>query len=208
MTASLGRTATGAWWAKSPRRWYTEQHIAKQLLREFRCGIEKGKYACIEGVLDLKSQSGHVYDSVKVRLEYPYRFPRRNQPPNVVVLSHRDKWKPSLDAHMFSDWSLCLFVPFESKIDFRRDDSLNALIAVMRTFLFKEWIYQRALAAEAETGVKAEWPGEARSHGVQGIIEAVRAIGGGSSCPCGSGKRFASCCKPARLRANGKIYDK
>src|SRR5262249_33080522 len=96
-----------------------------------------------------------------------------------------------------SDWSLCLFVPGESGIDFGRHDSLNDLFAVAQTFLFKEYLYQQALAREAVTGERAVWPGEARSHGLAGIAEAVRAkgwVGRNEPCPCGSGKKFKACC--------------
>ena len=75
--------------------------------------------------------------------------------------------------------------------------TLNALLAVVQTFLFKEYLYQLALNREALTGKKAVWPGEARSHGLAGIAEAVRdkgRVGRNVPCPCGSGKKFKVCC--------------
>jgi preprotein translocase subunit SecA len=70
------------------------------------------------------------------------------------------------------------------------------VFAVLQTFLFKERIYQKALALEEITGRKAVWPGEARSHGIAGIAEAVRDMGWvkrNDPCPCGSGRKFKSC---------------
>ena len=137
------------------------------------------------------------YDSLTIRVEYPASFPERGRTPNVVLLSHRDRWQKSSDAHINSDWSLCLFVPGESRIDFRQADSLKTLFAVLHIFLFKEYVYQQDRIREALTGKKAVWPGEARSHGYAGIAEAIQdmgKVGRNQPCPCGSGKKFKVCC--------------
>jgi uncharacterized protein YecA (UPF0149 family) len=63
--------------------------------------------------------------------------------------------------------------------------------------LFKEHLYQQDLVKEDLTGVKAVWPGEARSHGMAGIAEAIQdkgRVGRNEPCPCGSGKKFKVCC--------------
>ncbi len=75
-------------------------------------------------------------------------------------------------------------------------NSLNDFFAVIHTFLFKQRVYQRRLVRSRLDGRKAEWPGEDRSHGIQGIREAVRDAGGigrNDPCPCGSGKKFKRC---------------
>ncbi len=113
------------------------------------------------------------------------------------MISHRDRWQREADAHINSDWSLCLFVPGESGIDFSQAESLKALFAVVQTFLFKEHLYQQAIAKGRLTGDKAVWPGEVRSHGLAGIVEVVRdkgRVGRNEACPCGSGKKFKVCC--------------
>jgi hypothetical protein len=118
------------------------------------------------------------------------------------TVSHRDRWRKGGDTHINTDWSLCLYVPGESGIDFGRADSLNDLFAVAQTFLFKEHLYQQSLVKEEFTGVKAVWPGEARAHGTAGIAEAVGEkgrVGRNEPCPCGSGKKFKVCCL-GRLR--------
>jgi len=125
-------------------------------------------------------------------------FPNRGQTPKAMLLSHRDRWQRGGDSHINSDWSLCLFVPGECGIDFRRADSMQMMFGVMHTFLFKERLYQQALARQAITGERAVWPGEARSHGLSGIAEVLREkgrIGRNEPCPCGSGKKFKACCR-------------
>ena len=150
----------------------------------------------MEGVFHVRSEHGHTYESVKLRIEYPLSFPDRGQIPTVMLMSHRDRWLKGDNSHLNSDWSLCLFVPGESGIDFQRTDSLRKMFGVIHTFLFKEHLYQKAKARRPITGEKAVWPGEARSHGLVGIAEAVRdkgRVGRNEPCPCGSGKKFKAC---------------
>ena len=161
-------------------------------MRQGHCGVDDESRAFLQGVFQIESEHGHVHDSVTVRVAYPEGYPRLNLPPKVILVSHRDRWRPIADAHICTDWSLCLFVPLETPIDFKRHDSLNDLFAVLRTFLFKEFLFQRDLAS----GRLAVLPGEARSHGVTGIIEAIREkgrIGRNDACVCGSGKKFKAC---------------
>lgn len=186
-----------AWHELDPGRWEAEQGIGRRLLDGCRCWVGEDGVARMEGVFHVRSQHGHRYESVGLRIEYPPGFPNRGTPPTVVLVSHRDRWTAGGNSHINSDWSLCLFVPGESGIDFGRSDSLNDLFAVAQTFLFKEHLYQQALAREAFTGERAVWPGEARSHGLAGVAEAVRdkgRVGRNAPCPCGSGKKFKACC--------------
>lgn len=185
------------WYERNPARWHAEQRIAKQLLSDFRSGGGDERLAFVEGVFHITSEHGHRYDAVVLRVEYPPEFPERGTTPKVVLVSHRDRWRRGGDSHINSDWSLCLFIPGESGIDFHQGDSLNALFAVVQTFLFKEYLYQQDLLKRDLTGKAAIWPGEARSHGLAGISEAVRELGGvgrNKPCPCGSGKKFKICC--------------
>jgi hypothetical protein len=195
-TADRGVDAEMYWYERCPERWTTEQRIGKQILDDFVSGISPNGVVFMEGVFQVRSEHGHTYESVKIRVEYPPSFPERGQTPTVILLSHRDRWPKGGDSHLNSDWSLCLFVPGESGIDFQRADSLRKMFGVIHTFLFKERLYQHALARQTVTGEKAVWPGEARSHGLAGIVEAVRdkgGIGRNEPCPCGSGKKFKAC---------------
>lgn len=185
------------WYEESTSRWQREQQLAAAILDNFEAAIDDDGRACFRGDLDICSEHGHVYESVRLRFVYPPTFPARNQPPSVYLESHRDRWKNGGYSHIESDWKLCLFVPGESRINFAEDESLKKLLGVVHTFLLKERIYQRRLAMAQLRGGIAEWPGPDRSHGLQGIREAIRDMGGvgrNDPCPCGSGKKFKKCC--------------
>jgi hypothetical protein len=184
------------WHEANPDRWQKEQAVAADLLDDVEAGVDGDGAAYVHGVFGVYSAHGHLYESVKLRVVYPTTFPARNQPPTVYLESHRDRWKNGGNSHIESDWRLCLFVPGESGIDFSKDDSLNCLFAVIHTFLVKQRIYQRRLVRAQLDGSIAEWPGEDRSHGTQGIREAIRDMGGvgrNDPCPCGGGKKFKHC---------------
>lgn len=183
------------WYDVDPERWRREQELVSANLTEVETGAEGGT-ACIRGNLELCSEHGHVYDSVRIRIVYPPRFPFRNQPPSIYLESHRDRWRKGGDSHIEGDWKLCLFVPGESQIDFADGDSILALLGVAHTFLLKQRIYQRRLMRAELEGGTAAWPGPDRSHGVKGIREAVRAlgrVGRNEPCPCGSGLKYKRC---------------
>ncbi|MEX1028160.1 MAG: SEC-C metal-binding domain-containing protein [Candidatus Paceibacterota bacterium] len=185
-----------SWHSITPERWRREQEIASEILDECRAEIGSDGLACIRGVFNLYSQHGHLYEAVSLRIVYPTNFPARNQPPSVYLESHRDRWEKERNSHIESDWKLCLFVPAESGITFAADTSLNELFAVIHTFLLKERIYQQRLIEKNLRGGVAEWPGPDRSHGIEGIREAIQEIGGvgrNDACPCGSGKKFKKC---------------
>ncbi len=87
-------------------------------------------------------------------------------------------------------------MPGDSGIVFKEENSLNDLFAVIHTYLLKQRIYQQRLIKMDLIGGVAEWPGPERSHGTEGIREAVRDLGGvgrNDPCPCGSGLKFKKC---------------
>jgi hypothetical protein len=185
-----------SWYNDNPQRWLREQEIAAEILTDFEPSIDGNGNATFHGDLELCSEHGHVYESVRISVVYPSTFPARNQPPSVYLESHRNRWKNVADSHIESDWKLCLFVPGESGIAFADGDSLKKLLGVIHTFLLKERIYQRRLAKAQRTGEIAEWPGPDRTHGLEGIREAIRdmgRVGRNDPCPCGSGLKFKKC---------------
>jgi hypothetical protein len=185
------------WYERLPQRWETEQRIASQVLEDADSGIKEDGVAFVDGKFHIMSEHGHVYETATIRIEYPQSYPNGGQPPDVILLSHRNCWRAIPDAHIFPDWRLCLYVAGESPVNFSMDDSLNGLFAVLNTFLFKERVFQRALARQGLTGELAIWPGEARSHRFDGIEEAIREmghVGRNQHCPCGSGSKFKNCC--------------
>ncbi len=184
------------WYETDPERWRREQVIASDLFEDFEAGIDGNQTAFIRGTLGIYSQHGHLYELAVLRIKYPQNFPSRNQPPSVYLESHHDRWKNTFNSHIESNWKLCLFVPGESGIVFADPASLKDLFAVIHTFLFKQRIYQRRLAKTYITGGEAEWPGEDRSHGEEGIREAIQAIGSvgrNDPCPCGNGLKYKKC---------------
>ena len=185
------------WYDENPVRWQQEQQLAAAVLDCFEASTDEDGQAFIRGWLKLSSEHGHVYESVELRFVYPQTFPARNQPPSVYLESHHDRWAKGGNSHIESDWKLCLFVPGESGIDFADDDSIKDLLGVVHTFLLKERIYQRRLVRTQLHGGRALWPGADRSHGIQGIREAIQDMGGigrNDPCPCGSGEKFKKCC--------------
>ena len=186
------------WYEATPSRWWAEQELAQRVLEEVKAGIDHQGRVFLLGTVRILSRHGHEYTACKIRVIYPQGFPERGRVPAVYLESHRNWWK-SPDAHIEGDWKLCPFVPGEVGIDFSSPDSLGNLIQCLRVFLFKEYLYQRDLISGLLTGTPAVWPGQARSHGIAGIHEAVRERGRwgrNEPCPCGSGKKFKRCCLP------------
>ncbi len=191
------------WHVERPDRWAAERRLAAQALRDLDAGVAADGRAFIAGELTVFTEHGHPLGPFRVRIIYPSDFPKRGRVPAVYLESHRDRWKNVADSHIESDWKLCLHVPGESGIDFTRDDSLGELLGCLATFLFRETVYQQALAQAQVGGPPAVWPGHQRSHGFSGIEEAIRdrgRVGRNEPCPCGSGKKFKRCCK-SRVRA-------
>jgi hypothetical protein len=186
------------WYEARPSHWRTEQEIARRTLEDVEGGIDRQAQAFLHGTLRIMSRHGHEYGAFTVRIVYPASFPERGRVPAVYLESHQH-WRKGHDAHIVDDWKLCLFVPGESGIDFAQQNSLERLIACLREFLFKEYLYQKNLVNSLLTGKAATWPGEARAHGLAGLREALRERGGwgrNAPCPCGSGTKFKRCCLP------------
>jgi hypothetical protein len=191
-----------------PKRWAHELEVAHAYMQNVRAQTN-GQLVAIRGDLVLPNRySDGVRERFTIRIVYPPDFLHAltaegfvdNAPtvPWVYLLSHRNVWVRRLDGHILSDWSLCLFVPGEADINFRDQHSLKQLLEVIQTFLILQRIYQARIRRESETGVEAKWPGPQRSHGLDGLLEAIRDRGGlrdGELCICGSGLRFARCHK-------------
>jgi hypothetical protein len=186
------------WYEATPSRWRAEQELAQRVLEKVEAGIDDQGRAFLRGTIRILSRHGHKYTACKIRIVYPQGFPERGRVPAVYLESHRN-WCKGPDAHIEEDWKLCLFVPGEVGIDFSSPNPLGDLIQCLRIFLFKEYLYQKDLISGLVTRTPAVWPGQARSHGIEGIHEAVRERGRwgrNEPCPCGSGRKFKRCCLP------------
>ena len=186
-----------AWHTQNAARWNAEVQISQEFLENSSCGVEQDGSAWIRGTFRVLSAHGDEHGAFQIKVFYAAEFPVRGRVPSVYLEGHPLEWRNTQDSHIEDDWKLCLFVPGESGIDFERPDSLVSLFKCLSTFLFKEIIYQRALLAEALGGPPATWPGSARSHGPDGIREALEDEGRprrNDPCICGSGKKFKRCC--------------
>jgi hypothetical protein len=190
------------WYRKLPARWKAEKDVARAFLKDVKFDFDEQRRATIEGIFAPITEHGSEIGAYKIRIVYPSAFPNRGTVPSVYLVSHRDRWENGKDSHIEEDWKLCVYVPAESEIDFSNPQSLRDLLLCLATFFFKEKIYQRDLILESITGKRAEWPGEARAHGVDGIFEAIREKQGrdwGAFCLCGSGKKFEECCLAKKI---------
>ncbi len=198
------------WYEWMPRRWLAEQAIAQRYMVNTAAQINGDGTAMIRGAYPLSDRYGHVRDTFELRIQYPSDFlplyPTVENPwcfqshPEVFLDSHRDVWLACAEAHIFSHWRLCLFVPGESGIDICRADALERIFESVSTFLTKERYFQRDLALEIAGGSKAIWPGPDRAHLVEGYWEAVQTMGGlpdSDQCVCGRRRRYGDCCRPA-----------
>ena len=195
-----------------PKRWERDQAIARKYMANVSADLGFG-LAGIRGDIVLANKySEGIRDVFGIYIIYPRDFLHAQTEegfvddaptcPSVYLISHRDVWVQRIDGHILSDWSLCLYVPGEADINFRDYNAMERLLEVIKAFLVLERIYQRRIQREKETGVKAKWPGPQRSHGYDGLAEAIRDRGGlrdTDLCICGSGKRFARCHKDRLL---------
>ena len=194
----LQRNKQLPWYQRNPSRWQNEIGIATRYLLESTHEIDDEGRATIRGAFLLRSKHGYLREKLDLRVRYPNQFPKRNVAADIYLVSHRDRWKNIDDSHIESDWRLCLFVPMESGIDFSQEDSLEKLFAAAQVFLTKQWMFQKALAlSETGLGPPPRWLGSERSHGIEGIAEAIAENGGAgrnAPCPCGSGQKYKHCC--------------
>jgi preprotein translocase subunit SecA len=172
------------------------QAVARQFLMNCVAGVDNKGRTFIRGTYLLALNCGHLLDEFRLRVTYPDEFPDRNAHPNVYLESHRDKWVPGGNSHIETSWRLCLFVAFDSGLNFEEPGELEHLFPHIHTFLLRERVYQRDRKL---SGDEATWPGPDRAHGAAGLLEAISAagakIGRNDPCVCGSGKKFKKCCQ-------------
>ncbi len=191
-----------------PRRWDREQTVARRYLDNMRASTRFGLAGIAGDLLLANKYSEGIRDRFRILVIYPSDFLQAltsegfsdgaQTHPAVYLISHHDVWEQTIDGHILSDWSLCLYVKGEVDIDFRHFNSLERLLEVVKTFLILERIYQRRLARQRATGEKALWPGPQRSHGLDGYLEAIAErgrLGDDELCICGSGLPFSRCHK-------------
>jgi hypothetical protein len=134
-----------SWHAGDPARWQHEQELASRYLTDSSTQIDENRVASIRGTFVLRLPSSHKLDQFQVRIEYPETFPHCGAHPDVFLECHHETWFCTIDGHIKSDWSLCLYVALESGLDFAKPDALEGLFAHLHTFLIRERVFQEQL---------------------------------------------------------------
>lgn len=199
------------WHEQDPGRWQQEQQVARRLLSNVRPKLRDG-VAEIQGVVTVENDDyGHVYGKFGITVQYPDGFtqPGPDNVPNVYLRDPPEFWETGNDSHIESDWRLCLCVASEMAIDFSQPEALDELIGVVKLFLFKEFRYQKELLRHRQFGDPApEWLGDDRAHGATGVLDAIEDAGvvpgKDDPCPCGQGRLFRACHRPAFLERRKK----
>jgi len=184
--------------AISEARKKREIEIAQKLLGNVKIKDNEGDNLSITGELVLFTSHGSNLGTFEVEIVYHEFFGINNSPPHVYLVNKRESWQKGGESHIEDDWRVCLYVPSESKINFRNVDSLVLLIERIASFFAQESLFQDRLAGDKD----ASWVGPARSHGTPGLAETlVRAdkslvkLRKKDPCPCGSGLRSERCHK-------------
>jgi hypothetical protein len=192
----------GARWTASPE--LIQEEIGRvRDIGFFECGGHEllGGVLVVKGLLSHNRKYGGK-QSLRVRLEYPYRFPEIEP----AVFDHDKVFKPSPRGHQFENWSLCLQFPDSGQFS---KDALVLTGEVLGASL--NWVAKRNIFER--TG---KWPGD-EEHGFAGpyrrlAVECAAESGNlvlqvwtdwtlrsgicpnlGASCPCLSGRKLAEC---------------
>ncbi len=157
------------------------------------------------GKIVIGSASG-ITTPIDVRIELPVQYPDIEP----VAIDAASRFPRSADAHIHSDGSCCLWLPWESPWNPRSTDGIVTFIDHVVEFFYKQLIF--------EANGRKRWPGVARGHGSAGFKEFVceaLAIQGPmltrflpllaewpqtdkyQPCPCQSGKKLRWCHGPA-----------
>lgn len=180
-------------------RWNHDLAIFRSHFRNSNVGIEKDAI-WIQGDLTIEAETGREIGPFTLKIVFPDNYYKGKVSPSTYLLSHRNIWKPLGDAHIEKDWKLCLFLYFESCIDFNQYESFSKYLGSLSSFMLDLWLYQEEVK---KVGLNnAVWRGPQRSHNTKGLVEGLIANikNFQSPCPCGSKKRFHQCCQ--------KIVDK
>lgn len=153
-----------------PSRVEAEESLLRRLpffeLESF--SVVKGVGVRAIGVLKHVQPRTGRHERLRVRLEYPDRFPR--QPPKVF--DHEKRFRPSPDGHMMPNYELCLAYPERMEFTLGAANLTEEVLGAALIWFDKASIFAR-------TG---KWPGDAEAHGHRPLIEIVLERAGLSSC--------------------------
>lgn len=176
------------------QRWLHDQVIFKETFRKVTFCIDSSG-VWMQGDLKIQTETGREIGPFTLRVVFTDKYFMGIRPPSTYLISHREKWKPYGDAHIEKSWKLCLFLYFESNINFNEYESFSMYLKSLSSFMVDQWLYQKEVQ---EIGYKnAKWPGPQRMHNVEGYVEGIlkNLKSNKKQCPCGSKKKFLNCCQ-------------
>lgn len=155
----------------------------------------------LEGTLTLLADCG-IPTYIQVRMVFPDNYP--SQEPRVYDVANR--FPHTADRHFYPNGQCCLWLPPESRWAAHDPDGLCRFLEEVAVFFDRQLVY------DAEG--KGIWPGEQRSHGIDGYLEFIQEALGGDQrllaifapillekvliqrndrCPCGSERKYKRC---------------
>ena len=126
---------------------------------------------------------GEDYNPLLVRIDCGYRFPEVL--PKVYDLKKVLRGHPGPHYNRGDD-SLCYAFLYSTGLDFKSKHSLVDLVAVIQSFLLKQYVYER----------KGEWP-NSEPHGPDAFVAYEfdhGCISPDRPCGCSSGADYGACC--------------
>ena len=175
-------------------RWQHDLTIFQSLFRNTTYAIDSEGF-WMQGDLYVEASTGREVGPFTLKIIFEDNYFAGKMAPSTFLISHRGTWKALGDAHIENNWKLCLFVYFESNIDFSKFESFRMYLESLSSFMLDQCLYQEEVKKVGRRNAK--WPGPQRSHNMKGYIEALLANikSPQSKCPCGSGKKFSQCHK-------------
>lgn len=175
-------------------RWNHDVVVFRNLFKNTLICLEKDGYS-FQGDLSIETEVGREVGPFTLKIIFNDNYYLGKKPPSTYLMSHRNVWKAIGDAHIEMDWKLCLFLTFESHIDFNEYDSFQKYLSTLSNFMVDLWLYQEEIKNHGFN--KAKWRGPQRSHNFKGFLEGMLANlkDEKSLCPCGSSIVFRECCK-------------
>lgn len=167
---------------------------------------EEGSLLRVEGLIAVERSDGRRV-SFAISIRYPGSDPR--ELPDAYDGDGR--FPPAPERHIEDTGRFCLWLPpLAPRERFAQPDGLAFFLGQVREFLRLQLVYER----RKQRGTEPPWPGPEWDHGARGYDQWAREVLGGldvqglenvlalvrraprrrgSSCVCGSGRRYGSC---------------
>lgn len=172
-------------------RWLQDSVLFQSLFKNIEHGLTtEGSW--MEGDFFVNLITGREIGPFRLRIVFPEDYYLGLSSPSTYLMSHRH-WRNHGDAHIELSWKLCLFLKFESLINFENYDSFRLYLEKLANYMVDQWFYQEDVIKYGPQNAK--WVSKARGHNIDGTIEAVASSveSFSQTCPCNSGKSYNEC---------------